>query len=274
VKRIACFAAIAVVTWSCDALSMGGIAEVTVIDRDDGARLPLHYFRGEYWVPGRPGAKYAIEIRNRMGERLLAVTSVDGVNVISGDTASWNQSGYVLDAGERFSITGWRKSSSEVAAFTFTASPNSYAARTGRSGNIGVIGVALFREKQRQIAYVAPEVSQAPVPPPYEPGAPQAPGTSALSRDRAASSGRSSSEHSTAEAVTRPKLGTGHGSRESSFVVNVEFERLQARPNEVIRIRYDSLDNLVAMGIIEPHSIILSADPFPGSAEPGYVPDP
>lgn len=75
--------------------------------------------------------------------------------------------------------------------------------------------------------------------------------------------------------ATRPKLGTGHGARESSFVVNVDFERSQSQPNEVIRIRYDSLDNLIAMGIIErPHSIVPSADPFPGSPEPGYVPDP
>jgi len=246
---------------------MGEIAEVTVIDRDDGARLPLHYYHGEYWVAGRPGAKYSIEVRNRMGERVLAVTSVDGVNVISGETASWDQTGYVLDSGEHYRITGWRKSNSEVAAFTFTASPNSYAARTGRPGNIGVIGVALFREKQRQIAYVAPEVTP-------EPAAP-APADSALARDNAAGARRSSSEPSIAEVVTRPKLGTGHGARESSYVVNVEFERLRPQPNEVIRIRYDSLDNLVAMGIIErPHSIVPSADPFPASPEPGYVPDP
>src|SRR6185437_846624 len=122
---------------------------------------------------------------------------------------------YVLDSGEHYRITGWRKSNSEVAAFTFTASPNSYAARTGRPGNIGVIGVALFREKQRQIAYVAPEVTP-------EPAAP-APADSALERDNAAGARRSSSEPSIAEVVTRPKLGTGHGARESSFVVNVEF---------------------------------------------------
>ncbi|HEY6924071.1 MAG TPA: hypothetical protein VI653_11425 [Steroidobacteraceae bacterium] len=295
-KRIACFAAMAVLGASCDALSMGGIAEVTVIDRDDGVRLPLHYYHGEYWVAGRPGAKYAIEIRNRMGERLLVVTSVDGVNVISGDTASWSQSGYVLDGGEHYRITGWRKSNSEVAAFTFTASPSSYAARTGRPENIGVIGVALFREKQRQIAYVAPEVSPAPLPlvedepgaapsasearsaptaTPAPPPAAPAPADSALSRNDAAGSARSSSERQVAEAIIRPKLGTGHGTRESSFVVNVDFERLQPQPNEVIRIRYDSLDNLVAMGIIErPPSIAPLADPFPGSPEPGYVPDP
>src|SRR5690348_14035490 len=226
VRHIACFAAIAAMALSCDALSMGEIAEVTVIDRDDGARLPLHYYHGEYWVAGRPGAKYAIEIRNRMGERVLAVTSVDGVNVISGETASWGQTGYVLDSGEHYRITGWRKSNSEVAAFTFTASPNSYAARTGRPGNIGVIGVALFREKQRQIAYIAPEVSPAPLPPTDEPvaGGIQSPGAappppdarsatdatqapvataaaaSAPTRDHAARSGRSSSESSIAKA--------------------------------------------------------------------------
>src|SRR5690348_11036028 len=181
VRHIACFAAIAAMALSCDALSMGEIAEVTVIDRDDGARLPLHYYHGEYWVAGRPGAKYAIEIRNRMGERVLAVTSVDGVNVISGDTASWSQSGYVLNGGEHYRITGWRKSNSEVAAFTFTASPNSYAARTGRPGNIGVIGVALFREKPRQIDYIAPEVTPAPLPPPYDEPAAAPPASDARS---------------------------------------------------------------------------------------------
>jgi hypothetical protein len=349
VKRIACFAAIALLAASCDALSMGEFAEVTVIDRDDGARLPLHYYHGEYWVAGRPGARYAIEIRNRIGERVLAVTSVDGVNVISGDTASWNQAGYVLNAGERYKITGWRKSDSEVAAFTFTASPNSYAARTGRSGNIGVIGVAFFRERQpyareqsarsemdsvtvgstrlqpsdlmtpSPVAAPAPEnPDSAPPSPPIagssvadtklaaEPTrAPMATAASAPTAasaataspmataastakaapapaaaayppagDRATSSGRSSAP-AFAELAASPKLGTGHGAREASFVFNVEFERLQQQPNEVIRIRYDSLDNLVAMGIIErPHSIVPAADPFPGSPEPGYVPDP
>jgi len=43
-----------------------------------------------------------------------------------------------------------------------------------------------------------------------------------------------------------PKLGTGHGEREYSYVTNTEFDRMQAQPDEVIRIRYDSLDNLRA----------------------------
>ena len=47
-----------------------------------------------------------------------------------------------------------------------------------------------------------------------------------------------------------PSLGTGHGRREESLVSQVAFERERDRPNEVIRIRYDSRENLVAMGVI------------------------
>ena len=47
-------------------------------------------------MAGRPGATYAIEIHNRLDERVPAVTSVDGVNVVSGETAAWNQTGYVF----------------------------------------------------------------------------------------------------------------------------------------------------------------------------------
>src|SRR5882724_3106063 len=158
-KRTICFAAFAAaLVVSCDALAVGGIAQVTIMDRRSGVELTPYLYHGEYWVAGTPGAIYAIEIRNQLGERILAVTSVDGVNVISGATAGWNQTGYVFDPGEGYQITGWRKSDAEVAAFTFTASPNSYAERTGRPANVGVIGVAVFRERQPQPVY-APSIA-------------------------------------------------------------------------------------------------------------------
>ena len=72
-----------------------------------------------------------------------------------------------------------------------------------------------------------------------------------------------------------PKLGTGHGDREVSYVSHTEFSRMQPQPNEVIRIRYDSLDNLFAMGIIKrPRPATPAANPFPASPEQQYVPDP
>ncbi len=228
---------------------LGGLAQIAVIDRDTGVALSPHYYRGEYWVAGRPNAKYSIEIRNRLAERLLAVTSVDGVNVLSGETAAWDQAGYVFEPGERYQVTGWRKSDAEVAAFTFTESPNSYAERTGRPANVGVIGIALYRERPRQAWSDRSDALAAP----------QAPAPLAAAPRR----------------ETEPKLGTGHGEREYSYVNHTEFARLQSQPNEVIRIRYDSLDNLLAMGVIRrERPLPPTANPFPAAPAFSYVPDP
>ena len=72
-----------------------------------------------------------------------------------------------------------------------------------------------------------------------------------------------------------PKLGTGHGEREYSYVNHTDFMRMQSQPNEIIRIRYDSMDNLLAMGIIKrPRPVAPSINPFPVSPEQQYVPDP
>jgi len=279
------FAALAALATSCDALAVGNIANVTVIDRDSGGTLEAHYFRGEYWVAGTPGARYAIEIRNCVGGRLLAVTSVDGVNVLSGATAGWNQGGYVFDPGERYQITGWRKSDAQVAAFTFTASPNSYAERTGRPANVGVIGVAVFRERPPPMSYTPPRIAddsarerQAPVAAEADRAAAK-PSTAiaGMAGMAAADAVNAPTESSLAwrALMPAPKLGTGHGEREYSYVGHTEFRRMQPEPDEVIRIRYDSLENLTAMGIVgRPRPTPPVPNPFPGSRERNYVPDP
>ena len=77
----------------------------------------------------------------------MVVLSVDGVNVITGETASVGQTGYVLDPWQSYDIAGWRKSDTAIASFVFAALGDSYAARTGRPGNVGVIGMAAFLEK-------------------------------------------------------------------------------------------------------------------------------
>ena len=109
--------------------------------------LPVYRKDGQAWVVGTPGREYSVRIRSINGGRLLAVTSVDGVNVISGETASPAQSGYVLDPYSSLDIAGWRKNLARTAAFYFTELPDSYAARTGRPDHVGVIGVAVFRER-------------------------------------------------------------------------------------------------------------------------------
>jgi hypothetical protein len=230
-------------------------------------------------VAGKPGARYGIELRNATGGRLLAVTSVDGVNVISGDTAAWNQTGYVFDPGEQYEITGWRKSETHIAAFTFTDSSRSYASKTGRPANVGVIGVALFRER---IPMIEESTARAPVEDREHP-ATSSPAPSADmtlqeavvtgSRRESASSGQA--DNAVAARSRDSKLGTGHGAREYSYVTHTDFERLQPQPNEVIQIHYDSLDNLIAMGIVRrPPPAHPSPNPFPDSPNDQYVPDP
>lgn len=277
----------------------GRLADVSVIDRTSGAVLPTYYHRGEYWVAGTPGAKYAILVRNRLGERVLAVTAVDGVNVLTGDTAGWDQAGYVFGPSQGYQISGWRKSNSEVAAFEFTASPNSYAERTGRPANVGVIGVALFREKPAvpyeppPVRWPEPAARNAPAPSSLPQGelapkagaasggpareeAAEAPPSQAPQPSGAADAQKSlRAQSSSAFATTAPKLGTGHGQREASHVRQTEFARLQTQPNEVVRIRYDSRENLVALGVIRERAPQPPVpNPFPESPTARFVPDP
>jgi hypothetical protein len=254
--------------------AVGSLADVKILDRDSGQTLPVYRRNGEYWVAGRPGARYAVMIHNLRGQRVLAVTSVDGVNVISGETAAFNQTGYVFSGGEQYAINGWRKSDQEVAEFNFTSLANSYAARTGRGTNVGVIGVALFLEREPVPQVAPPYANRSDLP---EPPAP-APEASLRERDAATVdrlAGVGSSESYARKAAPRAEqLGTGHGAREYSYVTNTNFERLSNSPNEIIRIRYDSYENLVAMGIVRPRPLPSEPDAFPDSAVSRYVPDP
>jgi hypothetical protein len=57
-------------------------------------------------------------------------------------------------------------------------------------------------------------------------------------------------------------------------VQETEFQRQQPGPNEIIRIRYDSMDNLVALGVVRRvHPLPYRPEAFPGSPRQ-FVPDP
>lgn len=250
-----------------NAWSLGQLANVDILDRDTGETLPVYRHGSDYWVAGHPGSRYAVVITNRRGERLLAVTSVDGINVISGETAAWGQTGYVFEPRQSYGINGWRKSSQEVADFNFSALPDSYAVRSGRAGNCGVIGVALFRERPAPVAQVAPETYDAP-------GASALP-TSPIPPGRYAESlARATDGASNSSGAAEQKLGTGHGAREVSRASDTRFERLSESPDEMIRIRYDRLENLIAMGIVRTRPAPGTPNAFPDSPVARFVPDP
>jgi len=249
-----------------DAHAAGGLADVQIIDRDTGSVLPMYRSRGEYWVAGRPGARYSIMIQNHRGERILAVTAVDGINVISGETGAWSQSGYVFSPGERYEIAGWRKSNAEIAAFNFTAADNSYAERTGRPANVGVIGVALFLERPAPVRWFDRQSRDRKS---EESGYAQ----NRIEGDAVGGAARAAPPSLAATAPAQ-KLGTGHGARETSYVQDTTFDRLSSTPNELIKIRYDSYENLVAMGVVPTRPAWQRPNPFPDSPIQRYVPDP
>jgi hypothetical protein len=101
----------------------------------------------------------------------------------------------------------------------------------------------------------------------------ESPAPAKPSSDAAGSAERSAQAAPSARNETR--LGTGHGRSENSWVTYTEFERARPAPDEVITLRYDSRENLVAMGILPRFvpSPPTGPRPFPGS-EPGFVPDP
>ncbi|GAA5070257.1 hypothetical protein [Lysobacter panacisoli] len=217
--------------------------ELALVDRDSGEWAAPVRHRGQTWVEGTPGHRYAVRLTNVTSERLLVVLSVDGVNAITGQTASPAQSGYVLEPWQTTQVDGWRKSMRHVAQFVFTDLPDSYAARTGRPDNVGVIGIAVFEEARRWRE--PPAIEERSVSK-----------SSAPMRDEARAQ----------------SIGTGHGGSQASSAYRTAFERASSTPVEVTQMRYDDRASLVARGVIpwrRPHR-----DDRPRAFPAGFVPDP
>ena len=242
----------------------GSLADVAVINRTTGERLQVYRHGGRMYVEGKAGERYAVEMRNRTGARILTVLSVDGVNAITGQTAATSQSGYVLGSWGLAEIAGWRKDMSDVAAFYFTALPDSYAARTGRPDNVGVIGVAVYKE------YVEPPraLLDAPAMAKSEAAGRLSAGDAA-GAPAPASAQASSEMPAPRRKMAEEKLGTGHGERLHAPTQHTEFRRASSTPSEVIAIYYDSRQNLIAQGVIRRYAHL--PQPFPNG---GFVPDP
>ena len=296
-KQIKCLAVLSTISTSVGAV--GGIADVTVYDRVENRTLPIHQHNGRYYVVGKPGNEYQIRIANRGRQEILSVVSVDGVNAVSGETANWAQTGYVLGSRQGFDIRGWRKSMDRISAFYFTEHQNSYAARSGRPHNVGVIGVAVFRKKVEPPVRIDPPVRPWPRPRWESPfpsssgdglsrGAPaenerstDASAAPAPAQADAQSNAPSGAMEGRADSASREMarlpqksstLGTGHGRSEESHVTYTNFERASASPAEIITIHYDTYENLLAQGVIVQQPVYARPTPVPFPGQ--FVPDP
>jgi len=268
------------------------MVDLSVVDRDTGNTLPTYSQYGKRYVPGEPGHRYALRLSNHTSQRVMVVLSVDGVNAVTGQTAGADQAGYVLDPWQTTEIAGWRKSYSDIAQFVFTAIDDSYASRTGRPDNVGVIGMAVFRERVPEPVYqppmYQPSVAErkdeggsddrryaardaAPAAAPPASMAAQAEGGSPYGAAKAVGSmNRAEAADSVAQ-----EIGTGHGEREYSPTSQTDFVRLSSSPQQVTQLFYDTPQQLVARGIMPRYyAHRWPRDNGPDAFPVGFVPDP
>lgn len=282
--------------WASDVLAEPSPVDLQVVDRGTGRALPFWRQNGRLFIAGEPGARYGLRVSNHTGGRVLLVLSVDGVNVFTGETAKYDQRGYVVEAYDSYDVTGWRKSETEVAAFAFAPLSASYASRTGRPGDVGVIGMAVFRERPpaprpyaeasrgrfEQRTSDRDSASDAvspplPLPPMMAPSMKAAPAPTTPAQ--APSIARGAAAESSIARRTDEKLGTAHGAREWSSITLVDFVRATSRPQSVRQIEYDTAPHLLARGVTPPPSYpdYPQHRPRPFPEEPGrsgFVPDP
>ena len=241
---------------------------------ESGAALPTYFHDGRVYVLGTLGRRYAVRVRNGSPRRVEVVVSVDGRDVVDGKPAAFSKPGYVVNAWSEVVVDGYRLSEASVAAFRFGTVPRSYAARMGDARDVGVIGVAVFPER---------EVLRRPLPPPYvphprsppEPSA-EAHGPESGARSEAPPAAPAPERSADArDEAKRHGLGTEFGEERESRVVEVAFERARAQPEAVLAVRYDDRAGLVALGIDVDRRGLASRDdawlrehanPFRGSA--------
>jgi hypothetical protein len=264
---------------------------VEIID-ERGNVLPTFEQHGKFYVLGDADDRYLIRVSNPTDRRVEAVVTVDGLDVIDGEPGDLRKRGYVVPAGGELRIEGWRTSTSEVATFRFSSVGDSYAGRKGKARNVGVIGVAIFKEKVQEPVYLPTDPTprrdvdydddygdegedysrsgggggggaetsaddRAPSPPPKAsaepaPEAPAQPTTGTTVYNRSES--RAPTRCCDVQPKKkRPGLGTEFGERRSSHVRFVTFVRESSKPVAIVEIRYNDRAGLAALGIpVEP----------------------
>jgi len=233
---------------------------------EHGQSLTTVSHRGTTFVAGELGHRYEIVLTNNSAERLEVVVSVDGRDVLNGKPGDLRQRGYVLAPFGTVTIDGFRRSLDHVAAFRFSDLHDSFAARLGTPQNVGVIGVAVFRERaQQEIArpHGRPNTKSA------APSADAAPPRSAEARKSPGHHRRDGAE----------QLGTEFGETRQSHVRTVSFVRRSAnRPDFRTMVRYDSEEGLIARGVPIGHvavqPVAVEPQPWPGARDNGFAQPP
>lgn len=129
------------------------IQNVEVEIRVNGRPVRSYNHDGKVFIESREDSQYTISIKNNNWFRVLAVPSIDGISTMNGKKASHSSGGYIIGGYQSFEIKGYRKSMDEVGSFKFSKKGGGYAESKGESKNVGIISVAIFKEKQPVYTY-------------------------------------------------------------------------------------------------------------------------
>lgn len=115
----------------------------------NGKPIKQYQHNGKTFIEARIGTEYTIKVKNSSCFRKLAVITVDGLNVITGNpyTSNSDNQGYIVSPYDAIEIRGFRKDMNSVGAFKFCQSGHSYCNEKGLKGNNGVIGVRIYDER-------------------------------------------------------------------------------------------------------------------------------
>jgi hypothetical protein len=118
----------------------------------NGNNVKEYVQNGHTYIEAKSGSTFSIRLKNNEGSRVMAIISVDGIDVITGDKASDTKTGYVLAPYSSVEIKGYRVDSESEATFKFTkvGRGKGYAEIKGDSSNVGSIGVKFISEKQHR----------------------------------------------------------------------------------------------------------------------------
>lgn len=262
----------------------------------NGNKLPTYNHDGKLYIAGEINQEYFIKITNKSFYRLEAVITVDGRDVLCGEIGDVKNSGYVIEPYKTASIKGFRQNMDEVAAFKFGKPKGAYATKMGSGENVGIIGVAVYMEKENW--YWISNIGTLTLTPPLQIKLPQyyhwwqngthfynpfdhqiTCDTSEINILRSNNTSNYSTCSTTNGFIKQSsneeylsEIGTEYGETKKDSVTNTTFTRKNTEPNEIWLGYYDTKAGLIAKGV----PIVEKKEPkaFPNTPERKFCPPP
>lgn len=117
---------------------------------------------GKLFIEAKDGTEYSLRVSNSTGKRVMAIITVDGVNVVDG-TKDEKGTGYIVNAYSAVEIKGFRESTTHVGNFKFAVKGKGYNSDKASGGSVtnsGVIGCIFIEEKEDAMQKAIEELSK------------------------------------------------------------------------------------------------------------------